>query len=59
MHEEIAQRLAGAGMDAPPLEPLDLVDGVTAAGFGSSGNEAVGWWRRLNARPTVPDADPY
>ena len=47
MHEEIAQRLADAGIDAPPLESLDLVDGVTAAGFGSSGDEAVDWWRRL------------
>jgi hypothetical protein len=48
MHEEIARRMADAGVDAPPLEPLDLVSGVTAAGFGSSGNEAVDWWRRLN-----------
>jgi hypothetical protein len=49
MHAEIAQRLAHAGVDAPPLESLDLVDGVTAAGFGASGDDAVDWWRRLNA----------
>jgi hypothetical protein len=49
MHEEIARRLAGAGVETPPLESLYLVDGVTAAGFGSSGQEAVDWWRRLNA----------
>jgi hypothetical protein len=48
MHEEIARRLAEAGMAVPPLESLDLVSGVTAAGFGSSGQEAVDWWRRLN-----------
>jgi hypothetical protein len=47
--EEIAQRLAQVGVDVPPLETLDLVEGVTAAGFGSSGDEAVEWWRRLNA----------
>src|SRR5262249_39668423 len=65
MHKEIAQRLAAAGVDAPPLESLELVAGVTAAGFGSSGQEAVDWWRRLNAagdrtgcRPVlIPSAD--
>jgi hypothetical protein len=65
MHQEIAQRLAESGVTAPPLEPLDLVEGVTAAGFGSSGEEAVDWWRRLNAaaerngcRPLlIPSAD--
>jgi hypothetical protein len=64
MHE-IARRLAGSGVDVPPLESLDLVDGVTAAGFGSSWREALDWWRRLNAaadrtgcRPVlIPSAD--
>jgi hypothetical protein len=66
MHEDdIARRLVKAGVNVPPLESLDLVDGVTAAGFGSSGEEAVDWWRRLNAvadrtgcRPVlIPSAD--
>jgi hypothetical protein len=49
MQEELAARLARAGVEVPRLEPLPLAGDVTAMGFPSSGTEAVDWWRRLHA----------
>src|SRR5262249_31061695 len=47
--DDLADWLAAQGLDPAALKPLPLAAGVTAVGFWSAGDEAVGWWRLLRA----------